>query len=108
MSHWLATQPAGLRAAAPFYGPAPAPDEAKKVQAELLVVLAATDERVNAAWPPYEAALKAAKVKFDAYKYPGTQHGFNNDTTPRYDDAAAKQAWTRTIAFFNTQLRTAG
>jgi carboxymethylenebutenolidase len=68
-------------------------------------VYADTDERVNASWPAYEAALKAANVKFEAVKYPGTQHGFNNDTTPRYDEAAAKQAWARTLALFNRTLR---
>ncbi len=68
----------------------PAPELAEKVKAELLVHLAATDERINTAWPAYETALKAAKVKFEAFTYPGTQHGFNNDTTPRYDEAAAR------------------
>lgn len=105
MSHWLATQLDDLDAAAPFYGPAPAPEEAKKVQAELLVVLAATDERVNTAWPPYEAALKAAKAKYAVYQPAGTQHGFHNDTTPRYDADAAKEAWTRTLALFERRLR---
>ena len=62
------------------------------------------DERINAAWPAYEAALKAAGAKYTAYRYPGTQHGFNNDTTPRYDAAAAKLAWERTVAFFKTNL----
>jgi carboxymethylenebutenolidase len=62
------------------------------------------DERINAAWPAYEAALKAAGVKCMAYRYPGTQHGFNNDTTPRYDAAAATLAWQRTIAFFKANL----
>ncbi|WP_457331619.1 dienelactone hydrolase family protein [Rhizobacter sp. P5_C2] len=104
----LATRVPELAAGVPFYGNAPALDKVAGIKAPLLLFFADNDERVNAAWPPYEAALKAAKVKFDAYKYPGTQHGFNNDTTPRYDEAAAKQAWTRTIAFFNTQLRTAG
>lgn len=70
----------------------------------LLVHLAAIDERINAAWPAYEAALKAAGVKFEVHQYPGTPHGFNNDTTPRYDAAAAKQAWDRTVAFCKTRL----
>ena len=94
-----------LDAAAPFYGPAPAPEEAKQVKAELLVVLAETDERVNATWPPYEAALKAAKVKYAVYQPDGTQHGFHNDTTPRYDAAAAQEAWKRTLALFERTLR---
>jgi carboxymethylenebutenolidase len=104
MAHWLATQRADLQAAVPFYGPPPAPAEASKVKAPLLVQMAGTDERINAAWPAYEAALKAAGVKHSAYQYAGTQHGFNNDTTPRYDAAAAKLAWERTVAFFRHEL----
>lgn len=107
MSHWLATQLPDLDAAAPFYGPAPAPEEAKKVKAELLVVLASDDERVNATWPPYEAALKATKAKYSVFQPAGTQHGFHNDTTPRYDADAAKQAWQRTLALFERTLRKA-
>jgi carboxymethylenebutenolidase len=102
--HWLATRLPDLNAAVPFYGNSPAPEEAAKVKAPLLVQLAAVDERINAAWPAYEAALKAAGVKYAMHQYPGTQHGFNNDTTPRYDPAAAKQAWDRTIAFFKANL----
>ena len=105
MSHWLATQVSDLDAAAPFYGPAPAPEEAKKVKADLLVVLAETDERVNATWPPYEAALKAAKVDYAVYQPDGTQHGFHNDTTPRYDADAAQEAWKRTLALFERTPR---
>ena len=75
-----------------------------KVKAPLLIQQADIDERINAAWPAYEAALKAAGAQYTAYRYPGTQHGFNNDTTPRYDAAAAKLAWDRTVAFFKTQL----
>ena len=108
MSHWLATQLPDLDAAAPFYGPAPTPGEAKKVKAELLVVLAANDERVNATWPPYEAALKEAKAKYAVYQPADTQHGFHNDTTPRYDADAAKEAWKRTLALFEGRLRKAG
>jgi carboxymethylenebutenolidase len=102
--HWLATQLPDLQAAVPFYGNSPAPEEAAKVKAPLLVHLAAVDERINAAWPAYEAALKAAGVKYQMVQYPGTQHGFNNDTTPRYDAAAAKQAWDSTVAFFKANL----
>lgn len=105
MSHWLATQLPDLEAAAPFYGPAPAPSEAAKVEAELLVVQAANDERVNAAWPPYEAALKDANVTYALYQPEGTEHGFHNDTTPRYDEAAAREAWKRTLALFERKLR---
>jgi carboxymethylenebutenolidase len=104
-AHNLATSMPDLAAAVPFYGGSPAPDRAASVKAALLVQFAENDERVNASWPPYEAALKAAKVNYKAYTYPGTQHGFNNDTTPRYDEAAAKLAWQRTVEFFNTQLR---
>jgi carboxymethylenebutenolidase len=102
--HWLATQLPDLNAAVPFYGNTPAPEEAAKVKAPLLVHLAGIDERINAAWPAYEAALKAAGVRHTMVQYAGTQHGFNNDTTPRYDAAAAKQAWDRTIAFFKANL----
>lgn len=106
MAHTLATQLPTLAAAVPFYGNQPAPEEAAKVKAPLLIHFAAVDERINASWPTYEAALKAAGARYTAHQYPGTQHGFNNDTTPRYDSAAAKLAWDRTIAFFNTHLRT--
>ena len=104
MVHMLSTRMADLAAGVPFYGNTPAPEEAVKVKAPLLIQQAEVDERINAAWPAYEAALKAAGVKFAAYRYPGTQHGFNNDTTPRYDAAAAKLAWERTVAFFKTHL----
>jgi carboxymethylenebutenolidase len=74
------------------------------VNAPLLIQQADVDQRINANWPAYEAALQAAGVKFTAYRYPGTQHGFNNDTTPRYDQAAARLAWERTVAFFKAKL----
>ncbi|MFY9510962.1 MAG: dienelactone hydrolase family protein [Rubrivivax sp.] len=102
--HWLATRLPDLNAAVPFYGNSPAPEQAAQVKAPLLVQLAAVDERINAAWPAYEAALKAAGVRHEMHQYPGTQHGFNNDTTPRYDAAAAKLAWERTLAFFKRHL----
>lgn len=102
--HWLATQLPDLNAGVPFYGNSPAPEEAAKVKAPLLVQLAAVDERINAAWPAYEAALKAAGAKYTMHQYPNTQHGFNNDTTPRYDAAAAKLAWERTVAFFKANV----
>jgi carboxymethylenebutenolidase len=103
--HFLTTRMADLNAAVPFYGNTPAPAEAVKVKAPLLIHQADVDERINAAWPAYEAALKAAGVKYTAYRYAGTQHGFNNDTTPRYDAPAAKLAWERTTAFFRTNLQ---
>jgi carboxymethylenebutenolidase len=105
IANFLATRLPDLRAAVPFYGSAPALEQVPHIKAELLVQLAETDERINAAWPAYEAALKAAHVKYEAYQYPGTQHGFNNDTTPRFDQAAAELAWGRTIALFNRVLR---
>jgi carboxymethylenebutenolidase len=105
--HWLATQLPDLQAAVPFYGNTPDPRDAAKVKASLLVHLAGVDERINAAWPAYESALKAAGVKYAVFRYADTQHGFNNDTTPRYDAAAARQAWDRTIAFFRSQLNAA-
>ena len=105
MANFLATRLPDLAAAAPFYGSPPPLEDVPKIKAELLVVLAATDERINAAWPGSEAALKAAGVRYTLYQPPGTQHGFNNDTTPRYDAAAAKLAWDRTIAFFRENVR---
>lgn len=107
IANFLATRLPELRAAVPFYGMAPASDQVAKIRAALQIHFAEQDERINAAWPAYEAALKAANIKYEAHTYPGTQHGFNNDTTPRYDDAAAKQAWQRTIAFFQKHLRDA-
>jgi len=102
--HVLSTRMPDLNAGVPFYGNVPAPAEAAKVKAPLLVHRAAVDERINAAWPAYEAALKAAGVSVSDFQYPGTQHGFNNDTTPRYDAAAARLAWGRTVEFLKLQL----
>lgn len=102
--HWLATRLPGLQAAVPFYGNSPVPEDAGKVKAPLLVHLAGVDERINAAWPVYEAALKAAGAAYTMHQYVGTQHGFNNDTTPRYDAAAAQLAWSRTVDFFKAKL----
>ena len=101
----LATRLPDLGAAVPFYGGQPATEDATKIKAPLLVHYAENDERINAGWPAYESALKTAGVKYEMFKYPGTQHGFHNDTTPRYDEAAAKLAWTRTVEFFNKHLR---
>ena len=108
IANFLATRLPSIVAAAPFYGSAPATEEVAKIKAEMLVVLAENDERVNASWPPYEAALKAAGVPYTLLQPPGTQHGFNNDTTPRYDKAAAAEAWKQTIDLFNRTLRSAG
>ena len=106
MAHTLATRVPELNAAVPFYGNHPPAEDAAKVKAPLLIHFAAVDERINAAWPAYEAALKAAGSSYTTHQYAGTQHGFNNDTTPRYDAAAAKLAWERTLAFFGNRLRT--
>ncbi len=106
IANFLATRVPTLAAAVPFYGNAAALEDVPKIKAPLLVQLAESDERINAAWPAYEAALKSAGVRYEAHMYPGTQHGFNNDTTPRYDEAAAKLAWQRTMAFFAQHLRT--
>jgi carboxymethylenebutenolidase len=105
MANFLATRIPDLAAAVPFYGTPPAPADVGNIKAPLLLQFAETDERINAAWSASEAALKAAGVKYQAYIYPGTQHGFNNDTTPRYNKEAAALAWQRTIEFFNSHLR---
>jgi carboxymethylenebutenolidase len=102
----IATRVPELTAGAPFYGPAAPLDKVSAIKAELLLVFADNDNFVNPSWPPYEAALNAAGVRFEAHKYPGTQHGFHNDTTPRFDEAQAKVAWGRTLALFNRTLRT--
>ena len=94
-----------LGAAVPYYGAQPPATDAAKIKAPLQLHYAEKDERINTGWPPYEAALKVAGVKFEMYNYPGTEHGFNNDTTPRYDKNAAKLAWQRTVEFFNKNLR---
>jgi carboxymethylenebutenolidase len=94
-----------VNAAVPFYGGQPPAADAAKIQAPLLLHYAGLDTRVNAGWPAYEEALKAAKVPYTAYVYEGANHGFHNDTTPRYDEAAAKLAWQRTVDFFAKHLR---
>ncbi|HVF65587.1 MAG TPA: dienelactone hydrolase family protein [Casimicrobiaceae bacterium] len=101
----LATRLPDLGAAVPFYGGQPSSADVPKINSPLLIHYAEHDERINAGWPAYEVALKAAGVKYEAYFYPGTQHGFNNDATPRYDAVAAKLAWSRTVAHFNKNLR---
>jgi carboxymethylenebutenolidase len=103
--NFLATQLPDLAAAVPFYGAQPPAEDVAKIKAPLLIHYAGNDDRINAGWPAYEAALKAAGVKYEAFVYPGVQHGFNNDTTPRFDAAAAKLAWRRTVDFFNAHLR---
>jgi len=105
MANALAVRLPDLGAAVPFYGNQPTAEETAKIKAPLLIHYAENDQRINAGWPAYEAELKAAKVAYTEHIYPGTQHGFNNDTTPRYDEKAAKLAWQRTIDFFNAHLR---
>lgn len=107
MAHVLATEIPDLAAAVPFYGNHPPAEAAARVKAPLLIHFAAVDERINAGWPTYEAALKAAGVRYTAHQYAGTQHGFHNDTTPRFDAAAADLAWQRTLGFFRQHLRPA-
>lgn len=94
-----------LAAAVPFYGGQARGEDVAKIQAPLLLQYASLDTRVNAGWPAYEEALKANGKKYTMYMYENTNHGFHNDTTPRYDEAAAKLAWSRTIDFFNAHLR---
>jgi len=94
-----------LAAAVPFYGVQPSAADAARIKAPLLLHYAEKDERVNAGWPAFEAALKANGIKYQMYMYPGTNHAFLNDTTPRYDEAAAKLAWSRTLAFFKENLK---
>ena len=94
-----------LAAGVPFYGVAPDLAKVSAIKAEMQMHFAGDDPRVNATWPPYEAALKAAGVRYEAFIYPNVQHGFNNDATPRFDAAAAKLAWGRSIDFFNRVLR---
>jgi carboxymethylenebutenolidase len=94
-----------LNAGVPFYGGQVPAADAAKIKAHLLINYAAMDDRINAGWPAYEAALKANNVDYQQYTYPGTMHGFNNDTTPRYDAAQAKIAWDRTVEWFNKHVR---
>jgi len=96
---------ADLAAAVPFYGAQPSAADVAKIKAPLLLQYAALDTRINGGWPAYEEALKANHVTYTAHFYEGANHGFHNDTTPRYDEAAAKLAWQRTLDFFNKHLR---
>jgi carboxymethylenebutenolidase len=105
IANLLAVRLPDLAAAVPFYGAQPAAADVAKIKAPLLIHYAGLDERINKGWPDYEAALKANAVKYQMYMYAGTNHGFHNDTTPRYDEAAAKLAWSRTLAFFNEKLK---
>ena len=104
VSHAAAVAYPELAAAVPFYGRQARPEDVAKIKAPLLIHFAETDANVNATWPAYEAALKAAGKTYEAHFYPGTNHGFHNDSTPRYDEAAAELAWDRTIAWFKRYL----
>ena len=106
MSNTLAVRiPEVISAAVPFYGRQPAAEDVPNIKARLLIHYAELDERINAGWPAYEAALKEAEIDYAMHMYLGVNHGFHNDTTPRYDEAAAKLAWERTISFFNETLK---
>ena len=105
IANLLAVRLPDLAASVPFYGTQPAAADVAKIKAPLMIHYAALDDRINAGWPAYEAALKANGVKYEMHMYPGTNHGFHNDTTPRYDEAAAKLAWQRTVDFFNKNVR---
>jgi carboxymethylenebutenolidase len=101
----LAVRLPDLGAGAPFYGRQPGAEDVPKIKAPLMLHYAGNDQGVNAGIPAYEAALKANNKKYELFVYEGAQHGFHNDTTPRYDEAAAKLAWQRTLDFFNKNLR---
>ena len=104
VSHAAAVAYPELAAAVPFYGRQARPEDVPRIRAPLLVHLAEHDPRINEGWPAYEAALKAAGTTYEGHIYPGTHHGFHNDSTPRYDAEAAELAWSRTIAWFRTHL----
>jgi carboxymethylenebutenolidase len=104
IANMLATRVPDLAAAVPFYGLQPKAEDVAKIRAPLLIHYAENDERINAGVAAFEQALKANKVRYEIHTYPGTQHGFNNDTTPRYDAAAAGLAWRRTIDFLKKNL----
>jgi len=96
---------ADLAASVPYYGGQPRAEDVPKIKAAMLIHYASDDERINAGWPAYEAALKANNVRYEAFIYPGTQHGFHNDTTPRFNAEAAKLSWQRTVAHFDKYVK---
>ncbi|WP_166967905.1 dienelactone hydrolase family protein [Yeosuana marina] len=104
IANMMAVKLPDLKAAVPFYGGQPSAEETAQIKAPLLLQYAGLDTRVNAGWPDYEIALKENNVEHTAYIYPDVNHGFHNNTTPRYDEAAATLAWERTIAFFKEKL----
>ncbi len=104
-TNWLAAQlGADMQAGAPYYGAAAATDSVTKIKAPLLIHLAENDKRINDMYPAFEAAMKAAGTTYELHMYPDTQHGFHNNSTPRYNEAAAKLSWERTVAFFKKHL----
>lgn len=104
IANMMAVRIPGLSASVPFYGGQPAAEDVPQIKAPLLLHYAALDTRVNEGWPVYEAALKENKKDYKAFMYEGANHGFHNDTTPRYDKAAAELAWKRTVDFFKEKL----
>ncbi|WP_339607183.1 dienelactone hydrolase family protein [uncultured Roseivirga sp.] len=104
IANMMAVKVPTLSASVPFYGGQPSAEDAAKVKAPLMLQYAGLDTRVNAGWPAYEEVLKANNVKYEAFIYPDVNHGFHNNTTPRYDEAAATLAWSRTIKFFKDNL----
>jgi carboxymethylenebutenolidase len=105
IANLVAVRVPDLSAAVTFYGVQPAAADAARIKAPLLLHYAALDERINKGWPAYEAALKSSGVNYEMHMYAGTNHAFLNDTTPRYDEVAAKLAWQRTLAFFQKNLK---
>jgi len=105
ISNMMAVRIPTLSAAVPFYGGQPSSEDVAKINAPLLIHYAELDTRINEGWPAYEAALKANHKEYTEYMYPAANHGFHNDSTPRYDKAAAELAWGRTIEFFNKKLK---
>ena len=101
----LAVRMPDLGAAVPFYGGQPSAADTARIKAPLVLHYAGLDERLNSGWPAYEAALKANGIRYQVFMYPNANHGFHNDSTPRYDEAAAKLAWSRTLASLNENLR---
>ena len=105
MVNTLAVRLPDLGAGVPFYGSQPQAEDVPRIQAPLMIQYAGLDERINAGWPAFEAALRANDKTYVMHMYEGVNHGFHNDTTPRYDEAAATLAQDRTMAFFNEHLR---
>jgi carboxymethylenebutenolidase len=105
ITNMMAVRIPNLAAAVPFYGGQPTAEDVPKIKAPLLLHYAELDTRINEGWPAYEKALKENKKEYTAYMYPQVNHGFHNDTTPRYDESAAKLAWKRTLDTFNKYLR---